>query len=301
VPLGPDQGEGWGGYVQWGVLTRSVRDSAALTDVMAGPMPGDPYAAPPLPRPLREEVGREPGALRIGFHDGALFADTQHADHAAAVRHVAGQLEALGHHVEPACPDIDRMALTRAYFTQVAVGIAAEIDDFARMAGRAPRPELFEPGTFFLSQVGRATSALELQQARDAAQAAGFSMAAFHERYDLLLCASVAQPQVRIGELDLGAAERAGLLALRKLPSNRILHAVMEKLGPQFLALTPNTQLFNQTGQPAISLPLSQTADGLPLGLQLAAPLGREDLLVRVAAQLEAAHPWHDRLPRVTA
>jgi amidase len=193
------------------------------------------------------------------------------------------------------------MALTRAYFTQVAVGIAAEIDDFARMAGRAPRPELFEPGTFFLSQVGRATSALELQQARDAAQAAGFSMAAFHERYDLLLCASVAQPQVRIGELDLGAAERAGLLALRKLPSNRILHAVMEKLGPQFLALTPNTQLFNQTGQPAISLPLSQTADGLPLGLQLAAPLGREDLLVRVAAQLEAAHPWHDRLPRVTA
>jgi amidase len=301
VPLGPDWGEGWGGYVQWGVLTRSVRDSAALTDVMAGPMPGEPYAAPPLPRPLREEVDRDPGAVRIAFHDGPLLAETQHADHTAAVRRVAAQLEALGHHVEPACPKIDRGALTRAYFTQVAVGIAAEIDDFARLSGRTPAPELFEPGTWFMAQVGRATSALELQHARDAAQAAGFAMAAFHEKHDLLLCASVAQPQVKIGELDLGAAERAGLFALRKLPSAAVLRVVMEQLGPKFLALTPNTQLFNQTGQPAISLPLSRTSAGLPLGVQLAAPLGREDLLVRIAAQLEAAHPWRDLRPAVTA
>ena len=301
VPLGPDYGEGWGGYVQWGALTRSVRDTAALLDAMAGPMAGDPYAAPPLPGPLRAELGREPGKLRVAFHDGPLFADDQDEERSAAVRRVAAQLEALGHHVEAAKPTFDRAALTRAYFTQVAVGIAAEIEDFAHRSGRTPRAELFEPATWFMRQVGRATDALELWQARDAAQAAGFAMAAFHARHDVFVCASTAQPQVPIGKLDLGAGELLGLAALRTLPAPAVLRTVMNKLAPAFLALTPNTQLFNQTGQPAISLPLAQGANGLPIGVQLAAACGREDLLVRVASQLEAAHPWHALRPRVTA
>jgi amidase len=303
VPLGPDYGEGWGGYVQWGGLTRSVRDTAALLDVMAGPMAGDPYAAPPLPGPLSAEVGRDPGKLRVAFHEGPLFAEAQDAERSAAVRRVATQLEALGHHVEAAKPDFDRAALTQAYFTQVAVGIAAEIADFAHKSGRTARAELFEPSTWFMCQVGRATSAVELWQARDAAQAAGFAMAAFHARYDVFVCASVAQPQVRLGALDLGAGELIGLTALRTLAAPALLRAVLKKLAPAFLALTPNTQLFNQTGQPAISLPLAQSEDGLPIGVQFAAAHGREDLLVRVAAQLEAAHPWDARArrPRITA
>jgi amidase len=264
-------------------------------------MPGDPYAAPPLPGPLAAEVGREPGRLRIAFHDGALFADAQDAERAVAVRRVAAQLEALGHHVEEGKPSFDRGALTHAYFTQVAVGIAAEIEDFAHRTGRTPRAESFEPGTWFMSQVGRATGAVALSQARDAVQAAGHSMAAFHARYDVFVCASVAQPQVAIGALDLGAGELFGLAALRKLPAPSVLRAVLHKLAPAFLALTPNTQLFNQTGQPAVSLPLAQSEDGLPIGVQLAAGFGREDLLIRLAAQLEAAHPWHTRRPNVGA
>ncbi|MDH5674866.1 MAG: amidase [Myxococcales bacterium] len=301
VPLGPDQGEGWGGYVQWGGLTRSVRDAAALLDVMAGPMPGDPYAAAPLPGPLADEVGRDPGKLRIAFHRGALFGRGIHPDNAAGVDKVAAELASLGHHVEEACPDFDRVELATAYLTQVAVGIAAEIADMERWRGREARPQDFEPATFFLKQIGSAVSALELQQARDAVQVAGRACAAFHERFDVFLCATTAYPPVRIGELALGAAQKAGLGLLRALPAKAVLRKALSVFAAESLDKTPNTQLFNQTGQPAISLPLHQSRDGLPLGMQLVAPMGREDLLVRLSAQLETALPWAARRPAVVA
>lgn len=299
VPLGPDWGEGWGGYVQWGALTRSVRDAAAMLDAMAGPMPGDPYAAPALPGPLTAEVGRDPGRLRIGVHADTLFGDRIDEANARAVTDVARLLEGLGHSVEPAKPDVDRDELVRAYFTEVAVGIASEVDDFARMSGRSPRASLFEPGTWFLAQSGRALPALELQRARDAIRRAGRVAAAFHERYDLFLCPTVTHLPVRIGELGLELLERAGLAALRAVPVDAILRRVLRQFG-RFLEATPNTQLFNQTGQPAISLPLGEHPGGLPIGAQLAAALGREDLLVRVASQLEAAAPWSHRRPATT-
>jgi amidase len=302
VPLGPDQSEGWGGYVQWGVMTRSVRDSAALFDVMAGPDSGDAYAAPPLPGPLAAEVGRPPGALRIAVFPGTLFGRVVHDDNATAVRRVAAQLEALGHHVEEAKPKFDREGLVWAYLTQVAVGVASEIEDFARMSGRKPRADQFEPATWFLNQVGHSLTALDLQHARDAAQAAGRSMAAFHSDYDLFVCPTVSHPPIRIGELDLGAAELAGLGALRNLPTpGLVLRKVMAGLAGDFLESTPNTQLFNQTGQPAISLPLCSGPQGLPIGVQFAAALGREDLLIRISAQLEAAEPWSAKRPPVSA
>jgi amidase len=301
VPVGPEFGEIWGGYVQWGVLTRSVRDAAAMLDVMGGSMPGDPYAAPELPGPLAAEAGRDPVRLRIGFHAGSLFGQHVHPDHAAAVMTVAAQLEALGHDVEEARPDFDRDALVRAYLTQVAVGIAGEIDYLARVSGRTPRAELFESETWFLNQVGRVTTALDLQEARDAAQAAGRATARFHARYDLFLCPTVTHPPPRIGELALARRDRAGLAMLRMLPLGAALRRVARALATGFLERTPNTQLFNQTGQPAISLPLHQSGEGLPIGVQFAAPMGREDVLVRLAAQLETAHSWIGHLPRTVA
>jgi amidase len=301
VPLGPDHGEGWGGYVQWGVLTRSVRDSAALLDVLAGPMPGDPYAAPPLLAALSAELGRDPGRLRIGFHAGSLLGREVDPQHAAAVTDVAALLQTLGHHVEPARPVIDRDALVRAYLVQIASSIAAEVAEFGRLCGRKPRAELFEPETWFMHQVGRATSAVDLIEARATVQSAGRASAEFHARYDLFLCATTGHAPIRIGEYALNAAQRIGLATLRKAPIGAVLHRVLNLLAPSFLERTPNTQLFNQTGQPAISLPLAQAKDGMPIGIQLAAALGREDLLVRIASQLEAAQPWHARRPRIVA
>jgi len=301
VPLGPTQAEGWGGYVQWGALTRSVRDTAALLDVMAGPMPGDPYAAPALPRPLTAELEREPGRLRVGVYAGSLFGRGVDPDNADAVKRAAEQLQALGHHVDEAKPQLDAHELVWAYLTQVSASTAAEIQDFAQRVGRAPRPEHFEPGTWFMNQVGQSLSALDLCRARDAAQAAGRATAAFHENYDLFVCPTVTYPPVRIGALALSRVQRAGLLVLRKLPAGGVLRKLMAGLASDMLEFTPNTQLFNQTGQPAISLPLHWGPEQRPIGVQLSAALGREDLLIRVAAQLETAHPWRDKRPAIAA
>lgn len=301
VPVGPHAGEGWGGYVQWGALTRSVRDTAAVLDIMAGPMPGDPYAAPALARPLVSELRQDPGALRVGFFTGSLFGSAIDPEHSLAVKRAATQLAQLGHRVEEAVPAIDKRALVRAYLVQIAVGVATRLHAFARELGRAPRPDQLEPATWFLAQVGRTLSAVELTRARDIIQAAGRVTAAFHARYDLFLCATTAHPPVHIGALKLSAAQLAGLSVMRRVPVSGLLRTVMARLAPGMLEHTPNTQLFNQTGQPAISLPLHVSAEGLPVGVQLAAAMGREDTLIRVAAQLEAAKLFCTPLPRLSA
>ena len=301
IPVGPDFGEGWGGYVSWGVLTRTVRDTAALLDVLSGPMPGDPYHAPVPAGPFRDEVGADPGRLRIAWTDRSLYGQVTHPDCRAAARQTAERLEALGHHVEQAHPPIDREALVRAYLTQVAVGTAGEIDDFARITGRTPHPSKFEPSTWMLAQIGRVMSAVELQHARDVVQAAGRTMAAFHAEHDLLITPSVAHPPVRLGELALDAGQRLGLRVLRTAPVPRVLRRILETVAADNLERTPNTQLFNQTGQPAISVPAVWTEAGLPIGVQIAAGFGDEATLLRVASQLEAAHPWIDRKPGIVA
>jgi len=170
VPV--EGGEGWGGFVQQGVITRSVRDTAAMLDVLSGPAPGVPYTAPPLPGPLSDEVGRDPGPLRVGFSTRSLYGRLTHADCVTAVEQAAALLEAQGHEVVAAEPAIDRAALAHAYLVQVAAGTAATVAKAEARAGRASRPGDWEPATWFLVQLGSKLSALQLQQARDLANAA---------------------------------------------------------------------------------------------------------------------------------
>lgn len=301
IPLGPDQGEGWGGYVQWGVLTRSVRDTAGILDAIAGPMPGDPYGVAPPARPYVQEVGADPGKLRIAFSSRSFFGKETDPECKKATEETAKLLEGLGHHVEEAWPTFDRDRLVQAYLAQVGIGTAAEIDDMAKWTGRKPSPAYFEASTWFLNQVGRTLSGVELQHARDAIQEAGRQLAAFHQRYDLFVGPTLAHPPIKLGQLALKPAEKVGLGALRTLPIGAAVRAVLAQLAATNFERTPNTQIFNQTGQPAISLPLHWTPGGLPIGVQIAARMGEEDLLLRVAAQLEQARPWIGRLPGVVA
>jgi amidase len=301
IPLGPDLGEDWGGYVQRGLLTRSVRDSAALLDVMAGPMPGDPYAAPPPARPFAQEPGADPGRLRVGLCVESILGRGTHPHCREAAEQAARLLQTLGHEVDEVRLPIDKERLARAYLTQVAVSVAVDVDRMGRWVGRTPSPRDFEPTTWFLVQVGRALGGVELQQARDAVQEAGRAMARFHERHDLFLGPTLAYPPIRLGELAPKPAERLGLAVLRAVPVKAALRAVLDRLAAESLERTPNTMLFNQTGQPAISLPLFWSPEHLPIGVQLAARFGEEALLLRVAAQLEAARPWAGRRPPVCA
>ena len=301
IPTGPDLGEGWGGYVQFGVLTRSVRDTAALLDVLSGPMPGDAYATPHHEGTFLEEVARQPGKLRVAFTTRSFFGKQTDPACAQAVANTVKLLQDLGHDVEEAHPDFDRDALVHAYLVQIGVGTAAEIADFARWTGKTPHARDFEPATWFLRQVGRAMGGVDLQHARDAVQLAGRQMGAFHQRYDVLVSPTLAHPPVRLGELGLKPADRFGLAALRALPLRPAILAALAQLAADNFEKTPNTQIFNQTGQPAISLPLHQSPDGLPIGVQFSAAYGDEATLLRLAAQIEAAQPWIGRRPGVCA
>ena len=301
IPTGPDLGEGWGGYVQFGTLTRSVRDTAAMLDVLAGPMAGDPYAAPHHPGTFLAEVTRDPGRLRIAFTTRSFFGKQTDAACIAAVSETAQLLRDLGHEVQEDYPSFDRDALVQAYLVTVGVGTAAEIDDMAKWVGKTPRARDFEPATWFLRQVGQAMGGVDLQHARDAMQAAGRSLAAFHQRYDVLVSPTLAHPPVRLGELGLKPADRFGLAALRALPLKPAIRAALAQLAADNFEKTPNTQLFNQTGQPAISLPLHWNEAGLPIGVQFSSAYGDEATLLRLAGQLEQARPWIGRKPGTCA
>lgn len=299
-PLGPATSEGWGGYVQPGVLTRSVRDCAAMLDATQGPEVGAIYAAPPRLRPYSEEITRAPRKLRIAFSTGSTLGREVHADVQAAVKDAAKLCAELGHELIEAAPLIDRDALVAAYFAQIAVGAASSVDETAKLVGRAPTPAEFEPTTWLLATIGRKLPAMELQHSRDACHAASRTMGRFFQDYDLFLDGTLAFPPIKVGELALKSYERAALAALRVVSPKAVLDKILGTLGANALAKTPNTQLANQTGIPAMSVPLFW-AGGLPIGVQFAAPLGDEATLFQLAAQLERARPWAKQVPRVNA
>lgn len=296
TPVGPDRGEKWSGYVVQHALTRSVRDSALLLDVTAGPELGSPFHAPAPERPFVEEVGRDPGRLRIAFTLDPLLPGQTHPECRTAVERAAEQLAALGHDVEPARPEFDGEAMADAYLGTVAAHVYGDLAHAERTLGRRVGPGDVELPTWVMREIGRTLSAGRLMALHELQAATRWSLARFHERYDLLLTSTTAQPPAEIGALLPTAGERFGLQVLRRLPLTPLLRTALRAARKQLQAY-PNTQLFNITGQPAISLPVHRTAEGLPVGVQLAARIGGEGLLLRVAAQLEAELRWGDVRP----
>jgi amidase len=283
--LGPDVGEAYAGLVAEGVLTRSVRDTAAILDAVAGPMPGDPYTAPPFARPLAEEVGASPGRLRIGLLTrlpGGYFAT--HADCVTAATGTGRLLESLGHSVEESHPAVLDDPLAGQHFTTIyATGTAHMFDVLAELTGRAIRPDDVDPLNWALAEMGRGCSAAQFIATVDWIHQYGRRMASWwSEGFDLLLTPTLSEPPLPLGTLMPAAGD----------PLAVGMHAT------RFAAFTSP---FNMTGQPAISLPLHQAESGLPIGVQLVAAYGHEALLIRVAAQLESAHPWSARRPAVHA
>jgi amidase len=282
--FGPALGERWSGFSVEFVVTRSVRDAAALLDVTAGAMPGDPYVAPPPPRPFAVAAAEAPAPLRIGVLAGAPRAVETHGECVAAAERAAGLLADLGHHVEashPAALDEPEHVLT--YVTIVSTNTARAVDVCGEKVGRPAGPDDLEPLTWMLAERGRAASATELLAAVEAAHAFGRRLASWWANgFDVLVTPTQAAPPPELGYL-------------RSTPDEPLLAFV--RSAPYGACTLP----FNMSGQPAISLPLHWTADGLPIGVQLVSAYGREDLLLALAAQLEAAAPWAARRPPVHA
>ncbi len=298
-PLGPDVGEGWNGFVVPHVISRTVRDSAAFLDATQGADVGAPYAAPPREGAFLDEVRRAPGKLRVAFSTRSMLGDKTDPECDRAVRSAAELLTTLGHEVTEAAPPIDVDAVRLAYLTVIAAGTAEAIEGTRTLTGRAPRAEEFEPATWFLGQVARALTAAELEHARTVIALTTRRAGAFFERYDVHVSPTLAHPPARIGELAIKPAERIGLAALRKAPVRAVLLAVMRDLAAKSFEKTPNTMLYNMTGQPAMSVPLAWSGQGLPIGVQFAGRFGAEATLLRLAGQLEEARPWADRRPKL--
>ncbi len=289
--------DGWDGMACEGVLTRSVRDSAALLDAMAGPVPGDPYTPPAPARPWLEEVGRPPGRLRIAFTEESFFGRTTHEECRAVVREAAAALADLGHEVVEDRPPFQREPMVRAYLVVVAAGVSSAVATAARLTGRRPRQSLLEPETVGLDAGGRAFTAAEHLAAVEAMHAFARQVGPFFERYHLLLTPTVGQPPVRVGALQPKRIEALGIRLAAALGSRGLLDRMFAEIGDRSFEATGFTMPWNQTGQPAASVPMRWTPDGLPLGAQLVGRFGDEATLFQVAAQLEAARPWADRAP----
>jgi len=285
ISSGPGLGELLGGMATEGAVTRTVRDAAAILDAIAGPMPGDPYFAPPPARPFAAEVGAAVGKLRVGLlarPPGGQFA--AHADTVAAAGGAARLLESLGHAVERAHPEaLDDPESAQHFTTMYATGMAHLLDTLALLVGRTLGPADVDAVNWGLAELGRGCSAEQYLVTREwiaryTRRIAGW----WADGFDLLLTPTLTAPPPPLGSFvpdphdPMTTGIRATQLAAFTIP-------------------------FNLTGQPAISLPLHWGTGGLPIGVQLVAAYAREDLLLRVAAQLEAARPWADRRPPVHA
>ncbi len=275
-------GEEVGGLSVRHAITRTVRDSAALLDVAAGPLAGDPYFAAPSDRPFLAEVGRDPGRLRIAWSAEPPLDVPVDPDCVRAVRETADLLESLGHDVEEAAPEFDGEVLIGPLVLVWAVGNAEAAQDCERALGRPPRIDELEPTTWELVEFGRAQSAVALVDAVSALSAAARRIGPFFETYDAWLTPTLAKRPMPLGVLNKSCGGAAEWWRFD-------------------CSFNPWNPIANVTGQPAMSVPLSWSDDDLPIGSLFFGRYGQEATLFRLAAQLEAARPWADRVPPVHA
>lgn len=282
TPVGPEFGEPLHGMGIEFAVTRTVRDAAALLDAVEGPAPGDRFVIPRPARPYLAEVGALTGKLRVGVTTTGVSPATVDPAVRAVLDRTAKLLESMGHHVDEAAPSFDPTLFHTANFTYWCGFLAGGVAGASQMLGVTPTNENLEAATWACYQQGTRFSMLDVEMADTLANMVCRSVAPFFEQYDILLSPVLPAPPIPLGVLDQNDPSRDA----RGWYDFVFQHA-------------PYTALSNLTGQPAISLPLGESPDGLPIGMQLTTRYGGEDLLFRLSAALEQAAPWSNRRPRI--
>jgi amidase len=278
VSWAPHLAELAAGFATDGVLTRTVRDSALGLDLLAGYEPGDPYWAPDPSAPFVDAVGREPGKLRVAFVVDSPNGVPVDPDCVAATRQAAELLSSLGHEVNEVEIEADEAYVTN-FVTVWIAGTANEVETWGRLAGRALDIDQLEPLARQMHEMSLQMSATDYLRALDWLHDYSRRLVRMWEGIDVLLTPTLAKPPIEIGALEPKEDEP---------PVQMLMNA------GEWVPFTP---VWNVTGQPAISLPLHQTEAGLPVGVQLVGPPAGEELLLSLAAQIEAAAPWEGRRP----
>ena len=302
-PVGPDFGEGWRGLDCDHVLTRSVRDSAAMLDATAGPDVGALYYAVPPARPFLSEIGVDPGKLRIAFTSEPFLGSTVDKDCVKGLETTAKLCQDLGHEVVEAAPQIEGKAFARAFLTIVCVETRATIEEAEVLLNRKASFKDFEPSTWALGLLGRQCRAPEFSRSLNLVQLTARQIGEFFQKYDVLLTPTLAMPPVVTGTLQPKGSQLVAMKLLGRLNAGGLINALsgIDVLAEHVFEFTPYTPLFNVTGQPAMSVPLCWNDDGLPIGMQFVGRYGDEATLLRLAGQLEKAQPWSERVPPICA
>lgn len=281
-PTGPNRGNVAEGVSHEHAVSRTVRDTAAILDATAGPDVGAPYYAPPPPRPFLDEVGADPGTLRIALTTEAFSGVPVEPVCKEAAEATARLLADMGHQVEAAAPNFDGKRMGDAMTVFLLCGLTAQIETVSAARGRPPQEDEFEPVTWQALQKAQGYRGIDYAHAIAAFNTEVRALARFFADYDLLVTPTAAVPAPKLGVMSTQTDDAMAFMAM-------------------VYSLCPFTAPFNGTGQPAISLPMHWSDDGLPVGVQLVARYAEDALLLRVAAKLEEAKPWFDKRPRVAS
>jgi amidase len=288
------------------VITRSVRDSAAMLDAVCGFENGAPYGIADKERPFIEEVDSTLGKLRIAFYLRAAYGKNIHPECVRAVEQTCTLLESLGHELVEAEPDFSEEDAALNYSIVVIGNAAALIDKLIRVHGRARVRSDLELSNYTMYSIGRSLKALDFVKAKRRWRQFGATMDQMLNRYDMVLTPTLGEPPVPVGSQQPGRVDQfsmkviASVVGRMMLTSRKLTNSILEKFVDIIMrGQMPFTFIANITGQPAMSVPLHWSRDGLPCGVQFLGRYGDEAKLLRLAGQLEKAQPWLDKKPQI--
>ncbi len=279
TPMGPDRGEGWAGQSISHCVSNTVRDSAALLDATTGLAAGDPYTAPEETEGFLSFTKKDPGKLKIALNlpDEDIQMDE---DVVSSINQTANLCESLGHSVERTAPKVDSGALAEAIGVIISANVTVALDQRAEATGSSVTPDVVENITYRMYENGKQFSSDQYARATLVNHQAGRVLGKFMEEFDIILSPVLTTPPVKIGEIDMSSQDVATYI--QRLSSYSCF-----------------TGIYNQTGQPSISLPLGFSSDGLPIGSMFTAKFGNDSLLVSLASQIEKTEPWAAKKPPV--
>ena len=303
-PHGPAVSEPWFGQVQEGVISRSVRDTAAMLDATHGPEHGALYAAPAYHGRFLDEVTTPPGRLRIAWTAEPLLRDgVMDGECRNGLEATVRLLESLGHELVEAAPVLDKAALSEGYLLRIAAATAGEVGAAERLLGRRLRLEDFETETWSLVRLGQSFTAGDLDDANRQIYTQLRRFDDFMQRYDVFLTPTLASPPPGFGEFRLKGAEKILAPLAKRFALGPLVHLlpILSRLAVQNFSWVTSTPVMNMSGHPSVSLPLHWSRDNLPVGMMFTGGFGDEATLFRLAGQLEQAAPWFSRRAPVHA
>lgn len=293
-------GELWDGAVSSGIISRSVRDAAAYIDAVQGEVTGDPYIIQKPERPYAEEVILPIGKLKIGYSYQMPkgFDFPIDPENIKAIENTVTLLKGLGHDVEEVELPYDKELHTVLLYTMVMGHTSATVDHIAQLRGKKAELSELEPNTWLMYKLGRSFTAADIVSTKLKWNKVTRAMGEFHKQYDMLLTPTLGMKPFKTGALQSSAAEETGLKIMNALGISTVVKytGLIEKIATKTYSWLPYPPLANITGQPSMSMPLHWSADGLPVGVMFTAKMNNEAGLFRLAAQIERAQPWFEKI-----